>query len=265
MSTTADFSGDQARNYARYRRGYPPQVVDVLVGAFTLDESSVVLDLGCGTGQLTLPLAGVAGSVIGADPQSDMLSLARVSAIEQGITGISWLLAADQDVPTLGRLLGRASLTAVTIGNAIHLMRPAILFGDLAPLIRPTGGIAVIANGSPIWLHDTTWARALRAHNEKWFGPITSSCGTSGGERQGYRDALATAGFTDIDQTVISYDEQLTLDYIIGHLYSAITDTQITGADRVAYTNELRDALLETEPTGFFTEHVDVDILIGRR
>jgi len=144
MSTTADFSGDQAQNYARYRRGYPPQVVDVLADAFTLVQSSVVLDLGCGTGQLTLPLAGVAGSVIGADPQPDMLSLARVSAIEQGITGISWLLAADQDVPTLGRLLGRASLTAVTIGNAIHLMRPEILFRDLAPLIRPTGGIGYV-------------------------------------------------------------------------------------------------------------------------
>jgi len=263
--TDSDFSGDQARYYAAYRRGYPPAVLDVLADTFGFDADSLVLDLGCGTGQLTLPLAGVAGTVIGADPQSDMLRLARQAGLDQGIANISWLLAADTDLPALARAVRPASVTAVTIGNAIHWMQPEQLFTNLTPLIQPGGGIAVIANGSPIWLHDTPWARALRDHNENWFGPILSSCGTSADERQPYRDALIAAGLRHITQVTVSYDDALTLDYVLGHLRSATPDIQLSPSDRHEYETQLRHILMREEPAGVFVEHVDVIILLAKR
>src|SRR4051794_19728061 len=61
------FSGEVVDYYERFRRGYPGPVVDALVGALRLRPDDVVLDLGCGTGQLTLPLAGRARSAIGMD------------------------------------------------------------------------------------------------------------------------------------------------------------------------------------------------------
>lgn len=263
--TDSDFSGDQARCYAAYRRGYPPPVLGVLADTFSLGAESVVLDLGCGTGQLTLPLAGVAGTVVGADPQSDMLTLARQAGLDQGIANISWVLAADTDLPALARFLGPASVTAVTIGNAIHWMQPEQLFTDLTPLIRPGGGIAVIANGSPVWLHDTPWARALRDHNEKQFGPILSSCGTSTDERRPYRDALTAAGFPDITEATVSYDDALTLDYVLGHLRSATPDAQLSPSDWKEYETQVRDILMRAEPSGVFVEHVDVVLLLAKR
>ncbi|WP_406110583.1 class I SAM-dependent methyltransferase [Streptomyces sp. NBC_01003] len=74
------FSGEIAEYYAKYRPGYPPQVLDALQSAFGLDTDDVVLDLGCGTGQLTVPLASRVRSVIGMDPEPDMLRLAKESA-----------------------------------------------------------------------------------------------------------------------------------------------------------------------------------------
>ena len=62
------FSGQVAEYYARFRRGYPPEVVDALVDAFSLDHTDVAIDLGCGTGQLTLPLAQRVGAVVGSTP-----------------------------------------------------------------------------------------------------------------------------------------------------------------------------------------------------
>jgi hypothetical protein len=52
-----DFGGEVASFSARYRRGYPPAFIEALAQALRLDTSDVVADVGCGTGQLTIPLA----------------------------------------------------------------------------------------------------------------------------------------------------------------------------------------------------------------
>ncbi len=70
----ASFSGAVATYYARHRRGYPPEVLDALVDAFGLGAADTVVDLGCGTGQLSLPLAARVGSIVGVDPEPDMLA-----------------------------------------------------------------------------------------------------------------------------------------------------------------------------------------------
>src|SRR5690348_13244460 len=49
------FGGEVADFYHRYRRGYPPAVLDTLAATFGLTGDDIVVDLGCGTGQLTLP------------------------------------------------------------------------------------------------------------------------------------------------------------------------------------------------------------------
>jgi len=60
------FCGEVAEFYHRYRRGYPAAVIDSLADAFALTGDDIVVDLGCGTGQLALPIArrvrAVAGS-----------------------------------------------------------------------------------------------------------------------------------------------------------------------------------------------------------
>lgn len=51
---TPGFSGEVAEYYAKYRPGYPPPVIEALRVVFALDIEDIVLDLGCGTGQLAL-------------------------------------------------------------------------------------------------------------------------------------------------------------------------------------------------------------------
>ncbi len=52
-----DFGGETAAFYARFRRGYPAAFTRLLTGALRLGPADVLADVGCGTGQLTLPLA----------------------------------------------------------------------------------------------------------------------------------------------------------------------------------------------------------------
>jgi len=47
----------KAGYYARYRRGYPATVFDMIVTRFSLTPGTAALDLGCGTGNMAIPLA----------------------------------------------------------------------------------------------------------------------------------------------------------------------------------------------------------------
>jgi len=81
------FGGEVADFYQRYRRGYPAAVFDALVDAFALTVDDVVLDLGCGTGQLALPIAAAlsAAAIQGVD--------ARIRRTAETLGAGSWRTA----------------------------------------------------------------------------------------------------------------------------------------------------------------------------
>jgi SAM-dependent methyltransferase len=116
-----EFGGETAAFYARFRRGYPAAFTVLLTQALRLGPADALADVGCGSGQLTLPLARQVRAVAGVDPESDMLALARQVAAEQGVTNVTWVAGTDRELPGLAELLGAPALAAVTIANAIHL------------------------------------------------------------------------------------------------------------------------------------------------
>ncbi|TXS74326.1 class I SAM-dependent methyltransferase [Streptomyces sp. me109] len=259
---TLGFGGEVAEYYAKFRRGYPSELFDALQAAFALTTDDAVLDLGCGTGQLAVPLASRVRSVIGMDPEPDMLRLARQSAAGRGVTNATWVVGGDTDVPALGKVAGPRSLAMTVIGQALHWMRHEDLFHDLKPLLRPQGGIAVVTNGTPLWLQDTSWSRALRTCLERHFGTeLTAMCGTSPQERRAYARALDGAGFHDVQEVVTEYSDELDFDQLIGGIYSAIPEGELPAPqDRAAFAEHIRQALPTDQP---FTEQVRVCALIG--
>lgn len=257
------FRGDVVDFYHKYRRGYPPAVIDALVDAFTLTSDDIVVDLGCGTGQLTLPLGQHVRAVIGIDPEPDMLARARSAASERRITNASWLLGADTDMAALGALLGGQSIGAVTIGQALHWMDPPSLFRTLRRLVRTAGGVAIVANGTPLWLQDNPWSHSLRAFLERWLNSkLTATCGTSKTDQRRYREQLTSAGF-EVHQLSVDYTSELNLEQLVGGVYSALSLPQLPPpGERPGFAEQIGDAL---QPTERFIEHVQVQLLIGRR
>ena len=261
--TASTFTGPVAEFYALFRRGYPDPVVDRLVAALGLDAGSRVLDVGCGTGQLTLPLAGRTRAVLGVDVEADMLRLARRAARDAGAGNAAWLLASDVELDVLGALTGEQAFDAATIDQALHWMNVPRFFETLRRLVRRGGSVAVVTNGEPQWLLDTPWSRALLAHLQEWLGrKLTARCGTDPAAQRRYREALAAAGFDRIEEEVVAYREQLTFRQLVGSVYSAMTPETIPrGAAREAFEQRLRDALGSAET---FSEDVRVGTLVGR-
>ncbi len=255
------FGGEVAGFYQRYRRGYPAEVIDGLVAAFGLTRDDVVLDLGCGTGQLALPIAERVRAVVGMDPEPDMLAEARRVAADR--TNLSWMIGADTDVPVLGSLLGKDTLGAVTIGQALHWMDHDNLFHALRPLVRSGGGVAVVTNGTPLWLQDSTWSQALRRHLELWLDSEgTATCGTDEDSQTRYSASLAAAGFT-VGRSDFHYEDELDLDRIIGGVYSALPVDLLPPLEQRSYfAKQVGRALDGHAP---YVEKVDVTLLTGTR
>ncbi|MCS7481571.1 methyltransferase domain-containing protein [Umezawaea endophytica] len=241
------FAGEVADFYASYRRGYPAEVFDDLVSSFGLTGEDTVLDLGCGTGQLAVPMAERVGHVLAVDPSPDMLARGPRRP------NITWQVGSDADLPA------HRGLGAVTVGQALHWMDHERLFRALD--LRPGGGIAVVTNGTPLWLQDTAWSRALREVLEDWLGTTAgATCGTADADQRRYRAALVAAGY-DVSTFVFEYTDDLDLEHVVGGVYSALPLDRLPTKDRRPLLEErIRRSL---EPHRPFVEHVRVSVLKG--
>lgn len=218
------FSGEVAEYYAKYRRGYPPELFDVLQAEFGWTGDDAVLDLGCGTGQLAVPAAARVGAVIGMDPEPDMLRFAGEAAASAGAGNTVWVLGSDADIPEIGAQIGVGRLASVLVGQALHWMRHEVLFPRLLPLLRPGGGVAVVADGSPLWLQDSDWSHALRDCLESHFGSRPGPAGgSSAHDRARYARDLEAAGYREVREITVRRTNELTVDQLIGALFSTFS------------------------------------------
>jgi SAM-dependent methyltransferase len=64
------FAGDAADHYARFRRGYSGAALEFVLDRLGVGSDDLVVDLGCGTGQLALPLAVRVRHLLGIDPRA---------------------------------------------------------------------------------------------------------------------------------------------------------------------------------------------------
>jgi ubiquinone/menaquinone biosynthesis C-methylase UbiE len=67
--------------------------------SFACDGTGRLLDLGCGTGQLTLPLAEHVAETVGMDRESEMLTEASRQAQADHITNVTWVQGNSADLP----------------------------------------------------------------------------------------------------------------------------------------------------------------------
>lgn len=260
--TERNFQGDVADFYVTFRRGFPDHVVDHLMTDLQLTPDDKVLDLGCGTGQLAIPLAKRLRAVIGLDPEPDMLAHAMASAQNREVTNVAWMQGTDADLPALRAMLGEESLGAITVATAIHFMDQPQLFANAGSLLRSGGAITVIANGTPLWLHDTDWSRAVKRSMEDWLGTsIDNHCGTDEEARSGYADLMRAAGL-DVSESVVEYSEPLSLEFLIGNVFSAMGEGLPGTAERLVLAEKIRRQLGSELDV---TEHLRVAALIGRK
>ncbi|HEY6476118.1 MAG TPA: class I SAM-dependent methyltransferase, partial [Polyangia bacterium] len=104
-----------------------------------IPQDASVLDLGCGTGQMTIFLANGRRRVVGADLTRASLALAADAARRFGVEG-TLFVETDLRRPGLGE--GRFDVV-LSLGVLHHTPDPRAAFGAVARLARP-GGVVVV-------------------------------------------------------------------------------------------------------------------------
>jgi SAM-dependent methyltransferase len=126
-----------ADDYDRSRPGYP----DELVGR--LDPRCDVVEVGCGSGQLTADLLRRGHRVVAVDPGPQLLALARRRCPEA-----RFVLGRFEDAD-----LEPAAFDLVAAGTSFHWVRPEVAYDKAASLLWPGGRLALLSHrvvASPI-------------------------------------------------------------------------------------------------------------------
>ncbi|MEW2159419.1 class I SAM-dependent methyltransferase [Streptomyces sp. NPDC007189] len=125
--------------YDRVRPGYPGELFADLCALTGLDERSSVLEVGCGTGQATRPLAALGCSVTAVEPGSAMATLVR--------RRIASLPNVEVETSTFEEWDDRGRHFDVLVAaSSWHWVDPSIGWQRAYDVLHPGGWMALLGN-----------------------------------------------------------------------------------------------------------------------
>lgn len=143
-----------AELYDAVRQGYPAEMVDAVMANAVLGRGGAVLEIGCGTGQLTRQLAGRGLSVTAID-----IGMAMVAAARRNVTDatVQFKVCSFED------FAGSGPFDLIMSATAFHWVDPAVGLVKAARLLRPRGWLALPSTGA---LCQAARQQAARAMDE---------------------------------------------------------------------------------------------------
>jgi ubiquinone/menaquinone biosynthesis C-methylase UbiE len=126
-----------AAEYDRHRPAYPDELVDQACHVAGIGSGDHVLEVGCGSGQLTRGLLARGLHVTALEPGKSLLALARQNL--EGAGEVEFVNAQFEEA-----LLPREQVQAVFSASAFHWVDPEVSWQKAADVLVPGGTLALV-------------------------------------------------------------------------------------------------------------------------
>ncbi|MFD7862244.1 class I SAM-dependent methyltransferase [Streptomyces sp. NPDC059783] len=255
FDTTAPF-------YAAYRPGIPQEAIDLIAGRVAGKERPALLDLGSGTGQVPLALAGKITEIDVVEQDAAMLGEAGVALAGLPVSLRLHNVTAEEFAPPASY---RADL--VTICRAFHWMKQDVVLSRLEGMTAPDASIAVMGDGS-LWTACTAWTNALRTLIQEYLGEERQAgVGKKyAAHNRPYREVLGESSFCEVEEHTVTVKREWTTETVIGYLYSTSFAAQpLFGNQLDDFEKRARALLGEYAAAGGLAEYASFQVVFGRR
>jgi len=123
--------------YDRYRPGYPSAVLADVFASANIGAGSRVLEIGCGTGQLSVPLAEHGMELVAIELGPSLAAIARLNL--SGFSNARVETASFEEWP-----VPPEAFDAVVCATAFHWLDPDVRFAKSAQALRAGGALAIV-------------------------------------------------------------------------------------------------------------------------
>lgn len=260
----SDLYRGTARFYDRFRVAYPDRLLDDLGARTQLSGTGRLLDLACGTGQITFGFASSFAEVWAVDQEPQAVEFARTKALQQGIDNVRWIIGRAEDVDADGMF------ELVAIGNAFHRLQRQVVAEAAMRWLVSGGHLALLWSNSP-WDGGLAWQRVLADALHHWTRERAATERVPANLDQQLVDephvsVLESAGFTIIGEFQFETPHEWSVQQLTGFMYStSVLSQQSLGRHVQAFERDLRERLLAAEPEGVFREDISFSYTLARR
>jgi ubiquinone/menaquinone biosynthesis C-methylase UbiE len=199
------------------------------VASLGLPRTTIVLDLGAGTGKLTRVLLGQFDRVIAVEPLDGMRALIPREA--------EVLAGTAEAIPLPGESVG-----AVFCGESFHWFDWPRALPEIARVLQPSGTLAMLWNRGPEDDH-----RAWPAGVDDLLDRVKQSPGERRYASFAWRDAFAGGPFEELHHEVFPHEQVLSPEELVARIGSWSQFTTKAPEEREELLRELRSHL--TEPS----------------
>ena len=248
---------ETAGYYDRFRLPYPREMLDDLLGLVRPSGRGRLLDLACGTGQITFAIAERFAEVWAVDQEPDMIRVVRDKA-QSGATGhVRAVLSPAEELRAPAR-----AFELVTIGNAFHRLRRDTVAANAFRWLAPHRCIALVWSTGP-WTGEAPWQRALASVLSSWKHKLGVEARVPVGwetarRRRPDAEALRSAGFEMIRSSRFPTPHTWSVEALIGLVYSTSFLPRVVLGDRAEmFERDLRRELGSFAARSELSETID--------
>jgi SAM-dependent methyltransferase len=220
--------------YERGRPSYPPEAITLLSAELELGPGRRVLDLGAGTGKMTALLVATGADVVAVEPVAAMRErlMARLPTV-QTLDGTAEVIP-----------LPDGSVDAVVVAQSFHWFEAPIALAEIARILRPRGGMAVVWNSRDM---RTPWVAQINELIRWNSGAIP----TYDAGDEDWEEVIARCGaFSAVQLRELPYEQVVDEDTLVDRVASTSYVATMPEAERAALFAEVR-AVAAGFPTTF--------------